>query len=709
MALLIKNNREARPSWRTRLVLTRMGLTQSYPKRLVFRFLIFIILCCFINSSVAENKSVDNQFLGLSIEELMNVKVVSVTSVSKRSQKLTEVASAIFVITQEDIRRSGATSIPEALRMAPGVQVSRISTDKWAVSIRGFNGFSSSKVQVLVDGRSDYSPLITGTLWAQQDTFMEDIERIEIIRGPAATVWGTNAVNGIINIITKKASDTQGTLLTAGGGSFEHGFFGARYGGKINEQTPFRVYAKVFTRDNTTSLLGVNNHDQWHSSRGGFRLDHTREIDQLTLHGEIFYNSVGDTLNKDSLDLPVISGNGQRGHQEGGYMRFRWDRVFSEQSSLTLQASYDRNRYQLLPYSKYDAESFDVDFQHRFPLADRHDLTWGAHYRSNNNKVFDTEVVTFSPRQKNNYFYSLFVRDEITLIPDRLQFTLGTRLDHNDFTGLEVQPNARIMWTPNAKNSIWMAVSRAVRTPSRLEHNGHVNTGIGSDSLGIPSLPIPVLATIQGLSSFDSEKLLAYELGYRHQISSDTSIDISGFINDYSGLRDFSLGALSLSSGLPQQFIIPILPNNKASALTYGFEVSADWKPLDKWHLQGNYSYLDMHISASEEAKNFDPTTGAADKVSPQHQFSLRSNYDISEKLQLNLWLRYTSNISFYNIPSYVTMDAKVAYKPIKNVELFLVGQNLFSESHREFVSDIIPSTPALIPRGIYVGARWQF
>ena len=434
-----------------------------------------------------------------------------------------------------------------------------------------------SKVQVLVDGRSDYSPLIAGTLWAQQDTFMEDIDRIEVIRGPAATVWGTNAVDGVINVITKKASDTQGTLLTAGGGSFEHGFFGARYGGKINEQTPFRVYAKVFTRDNTKSLLGVNKNDQWHSSRAGIRLDHTSGIDELTLHGELFYNSLGQSLSASSLLLPTAATD-NRGHQEGGYMRFRWDRTFSEQSSLLLQASYDSNHYDLLPFSEYKAKSVDVDFQHRFPLFDKHDLTWGAHYRLNSNKVFNTDLVRFSPQQRNNHFFSLFVRDEITLIPNRLLFTVGTRLDHNDFTGLEVQPNARLMWTPNSENSIWMAVSRAVRTPSRLEHNAIAETGFSSGSLG----PIPIQAVLQGASNFDSEKLLAYELGYRHQFSDRASIDIARFINDYSQLRDLSFGALALSSGLPQQFILPILPTNKASALTYGFEVSADWKPLDR-------------------------------------------------------------------------------------------------------------------------------
>ncbi|HNJ92847.1 MAG TPA: TonB-dependent receptor [Nitrosomonas sp.] len=675
--------------------------------KIINRTLAFaLMLLILLSTNAISGKPGDNQFLELSIEELMNVKV---TTVSRRAQKLSEVASAIFVITQDDIRRSGATSIPDALRMAPGVQVDRVSTGQWAISIRGFNGIYANKLQVLMDGRSVYSPIFSGVLWEQQDTLIEDIERIEVIRGPAATVWGANAVNGVINIITKKAAETQGTLLSAGGGSFEHGFFGARYGGKINEETPFRVYAKGFTRDHMISPEGANRHDQWHSARGGFRLDHARGLDQFTLQGDIYFNSFGNSVDKNTSQLLALQTQGLRGNQEGGNIRFRWDRVYSERSSIMLQTYYDRNTHQLLPIGKSDAESFDIDFQHRLPLFDKHDVIWGANYRLYNNKIFDTLLTSASPRERTHHQFSGFIRDDVALIPDRLLFSLGTRLDHNDFSGLEVQPNARLMWTPNAQNSIWASISRAVRIPSRGENDITLNAGQLQSLPGIPTLPIPISILMQGANNFGSEKLLAYELGYRHQFSQQASIDIAGFINDYSHLRDLSFGALSFSTGLPRQLILPLLLNNRASALTYGFEVSADWKPTNRWRLQGNYSFLDISTSSNELLKTFDPTTGGAAKVNPQHQFSVRSNYDISDRLQFNLWLRYTSAIGFYNIPGFVTMDTKLAFKPVKDVELFLVGQNLFSEYHREFVSDNIPSIPALIPRGIYVGARWQF
>lgn len=658
------------------------------------------------STNAISGKPGDNQFLELSIEELMNVKV---TTVSRRAQKLSEVASAIFVITQDDIRRSGATSIPDALRMAPGVQVDRVSAGQWAISIRGFNGVFANKLQVLMDGRSVYNPLFSGVLWEQQDTLIEDIERIEVIRGPAATVWGANAVNGVINIITKKASETQGTLLSAGGGSFEHGFFGARYGGKINEETPFRVYAKGFTRDNTISPEGANRHDQWHSARGGFRLDHTSGIDQFTAQGDIYFNSLGNTLDSNTSRFLHLQNSAIRGNQEGGNIRFRWDRVYSERASIMLQTYYDRNTYQFHSVGKSNAESFDIDFQHRFPLFNQHDVIWGANYRLYHNKVFETLLTSATPRERTHHQFSGFIRDDIALIPDRLLFSLGTRLDHNEFSGLEVQPNARLMWTPNTQNSIWLSISRAVRIPSRGENDITYNAGQIQSVPGIPTLPIPISIVMNGANNFGSEKLLAYELGFRHQFSSRASIDISGFVNDYSHLRDLSFGALSFSTGLPRELILPLLVNNRATALTYGVEVSTDWKPTNRWRLQGNYSFLDINITSNELLKTFDPTTGGAAKTNPQHQVSLRSNYDISDRLQLNLWLRYTSAIGFYNIPGYVTMDTKLAFKPVKDVELFLVGQNLFSEYHREFVSDTIPWVPAAIARGIYAGARWQF
>jgi len=684
-------------------------------RTLAVKFLAIAILADLTHMAVAQNNAADNQLLGLSLEELMDIKV---TTVSRRPQKLSEVASAVFVITQDDIRRSGATNIPDALRMAPGVQVDRLGTDKWAVSIRGFTGRFANKLQVLIDGRSVYNPIFSGTMWEQQDTLMEDIERIEVIRGPAATVWGINAVNGVINIITKKAADTQGTLLTAGGGSFERGFVGARYGSKLNEDTPFRVYAKGFTRNHTNTLSGASTDDQWHSARGGFRIDHHRGNDRFTLQGDIFANAIGDTYDKSVINLPSLANNA-RGQNEGGNIRFRWDRTLSEQSSIMFQTYYDRVRYQMSPIVNFDTESFDVDAQHRFSVQDWHDITWGGNYRLYNSKFFNNSFVSLTPEVRTNHVYSGFIRDDMTLIPNLLYFNLGTRIDHNDFTGLEIQPSARLAWTPNAENTLWLSVSRAVRTPSRAENDAAPPSQAENDAAlgflqfsnvpGLLSPLFPFKAAFHGSHTFQSEKLLAYELGYRHRFSPQASVDIAGFVNDYSELRDFSLGGFSISTGLPRQIIASVLTNNSAAALTYGFELSGDWKPTQKWRLQGNYSFIDMRISSNSLTKNFDPSVSGADKVTPQHQISLRSNYDLSDKLDVNLWLRYVSNIAYYNLPGYVTTDAKVSYRPAKNIELYVVGQNLFSPNHQELVSDFIPSIPAVISRGVYGGIQARF
>lgn len=665
------------------------------------------LLGCFLPMTVAAAEISSNQLLNLNLEDLMKIKV---TTASRHPQNLNQVPAAVFVITQDDIRRSGATSIPEALRMAPGVDVARIGTDKWAISIRGFNGRFADKLQVLIDGRSVYNPLFAGVQWEQQDTLMEDIDRIEVIRGPNAAVWGANAVNGVINIITKKAAETQGTLFSAGGGSFEHGFVGARYGAKINDDTHYRVYAKGFTRDNMSTVTGQTANDAWHSARGGFRLDHSRGIDQFTLQGDVFYNAFGDRLDKTQLISPIIQAETARGHNEGGNIRFRWDRTLSEQSSIMLQTYYDRVDYRLLTSSVFRAESFDIDFQHRFPLWNRHDLTWGGNYRLYHNKVSDNELISFGPRQQTNHLASAFIRDEITLIPNLVKLTLGSRFDHNDFTGMEIQPNARLMLTPDEKSSLWFAVSRAVRIPSRAENDILFNARTLTSFPGVPlALPIPILTQLTGSSNFSAEKLLAYEVGFRHQFSPQASLDVAAFYNDYSQLRDLSSGFPSFHAGFPPYLILPILLNNKASGHTYGVETSMDWRPHEKWRLQANYTYIDMHIRSDSPLKQFDPTTGSANAVSPQHQISTRSHYDFSDRLQLNLWLRYVSSIDFYRLPGYVTMDARLAYRPKRNIELFVVGQNLFSQNHREFVSDFIPSFPTYIPRGVYAGVEWRF
>lgn len=682
-------------------------------------FILFVLLSMAEITAWASSESKDSvhpkkDLLQLSLEELMNVAIVSA---SKKKQKLADAPAAVFVITSDDIRRSGATSIPEALRMAPGVQVGRIGTDKWSVSIRGFNGRFSNKLLVLIDGRSVYTPLSSGVIWSQQDVLMEDIDRIEVVRGPGATLWGVNAVNGVINILTKHATQTQGALLTIGGGSFEQGFASARYGGKITENTAYRIYAKGFKRDHTTTLSGNSAHDNWHSARAGFRIDHTRDIDELTVQGDIFVNDISDALiplnASPSAALNVINRK-----EFGGNIRLRWDRKLSEQSSIMFQTYYDRVQNQLAPQTKH-ADSFDVELQHRFPLFNTHDITWGLNYRLFHTHAINTFITSFFPQTRSNYFVSGYVRDEIELLPEQLKFSLGVRLGYNNLSGIEVQPNARLMWTPNSRNSIWASVSRAVRTPARGEQDVLINMGISPPQPDLTGSQLPIMQAVLGSNHFNAEELLAYELGYRHQFNNRASLDITGFFNDYDHLRDFALGAIQPTSGAHRDLILsiiqqdhlmlPIFFTNKGSAHAYGAEISIDLIPHEKWRLQGNYSYLTISTKSNPAFTAIDASTGGAGKANPHHQLSLRSNFDLSEKLQFNLWLRYVSGLSFYAISDYVTMDANMTWKPVKNIEFFLVGQNLFKQQHRESQSDFIRTVPSTVPRGIYTGVRWEF
>ncbi len=677
--------------------------------------LIFSFLFLAHHQAKASEGDINSAVLGMSLEELMNVEVISA---SKKEQKLNTVTSAIFVITNEDIRRSGATNIPDALRMAPGVQVARIGTDKWSISIRGFNGRFANKLLVLMDGRSVYTPFSSGVVWSQQDTLMEDIERIEVIRGPAATLWGVNAVNGVINIITKSAEKTQGTLLTAGGGSFEQGFVGARYGGKINQKTPFRIYAKGFMRDHTTTLSGNSANDSWDSARAGFRVDYSGDLDTFVAQGDVFFNNIADTVQLPPSPQVQSAMDTIHRNEFGGNIRFRWDRKLSEQSSFMFQTYYDRVNHQLGPLAN-SVESFDTEFQHRFPLWKTHEFTWGLNFRLYHSNAENTPVTSFTTRKETDYFISGFLRDEFDLLPERLKLSVGTRIGYNNLSGFEIQPNARIMWTLNPRSSVWASVSRAVRTPARGEHDVIINQGILPPQPAFTGSQLPILQAVLGSSSFSSEKLLAYEIGYRHQFNQNLLIDIAGFFNDYSNLRDFAIGMpgsisqkqrdLIFSVFQQNLLVLPISFNNGASAISYGAEVSIDWHPHKRWRVQGSYSYINIHTKSNPLFRDVDASTGGANSANPHHQLSLRSNYDLTERLQFNLWLRYVDKLSFYNISDYITMDVKMSWKPVRNLEFFLVGQNLFKENHRESQSDFINTVSARIPRGIYTGVRWEF
>ncbi|MEZ4598855.1 MAG: TonB-dependent receptor [Syntrophotaleaceae bacterium] len=655
----------------------------------------------------------DADLLKLSLEELTSLEV---TSSGRKLQKVSEAPMAVYVIHQEDIRRSGATSIPEALRLVPGVSVARIDGSTWAIAIRGFNGRFLNKLQVLIDGRSVYSPPFSTVHWDMQDTLLDDIERIEVVRGPGGTLWGANAVNGVINIITKKAGDTQGTLVKAGYGTEEEGFAAVRYGGTAGERADYRAFVKYFNRDslnpNEYGYLGQGEaHDDWNAFRGGFRLDVTGgSRDDFTLQGEAYSGTEGQQDQLWPLD-PTLAFN-QRVVSDtqfaGGFLLGSWQHQLADGGDLTLKGYYDRSYRDEQVLGKAVWDVFDVDFQHRFFLGQRQEMLWGLGYRLTRDDVEDGDLVTFEDGSASDQLFSLFLQDEITLIPQRLRLLLGSKFEHNDYTGFEYQPNARLVWTPNQHHTLWAAVSRAVRTPSRLEDNGNIFYTALPAGAFFPG-PFPVRIDVYGNKDFDSEKILSYELGYRFLPQRGFSIDTALFYTRYRDHRSAEPLPPSFETEPIDHILLAFNEDNKLEAEAWGLEIAVDWHVFHWWRLQGNYSLLKLNLTQEKGSGDFFSPLLYEDS-SPQQQCSLRSSFDLGRNWDLDLWLRYVDSVSVYftDVNDYFSLDVRLAWRPVKGLELALVGQNLIENEHTEFQVEF-GRAATVVPRGIYGQVKWQF
>jgi iron complex outermembrane receptor protein len=641
----------------------------------------------------------------ISLNELVNLKV---TSVSKKPEKLSHAPAAIAVITGEDIRRSGVTTIAEALRMAPGLEVARVDSITWAISSRGFNDLFANKLLVLMDGRSVYTPLFSGVYWDVQDTLLEDIDRIEVIRGPGAALWGANAVNGVINITTKTAKETQGLLVTAGAGTEERGFGSVRYGGQINEQAHYRVYAKYFNRDDSATPSGQPAGDEWDGLRGGFRVDWEHSPPNLlTLQGDIYAGTEHQPYVLPTLTPPTYSTlRPQTIEVAGGNLLGRWTHTFHEDADLRLQAYYDHTRRDLQIFSE-DRDTFDLDLQIHHSLGERQDIVWGFGYRHTDSYNLKSNFnLSFVPADRKTEEYSALVQDEIALVHDRLRLTLGSKFEHNDYTGWEIQPSGRLLWTPHTRHSAWASISRAVRTPSRADNDlGLVNSVIPP---GVPplSLPAPGLVSLVGNPSKLSEILLAYEAGCRVQLHERLTVDVAAFYNDYDRLTTFEpagqdLSTLPTSIGLPQTFA------NLADGETYGGEVAANIQVTDWWRLRPSYSYLQVQLHRKPGSQ--DTTAESYEGDNPHHQVSLRSEMDLPWHLQLDCMARYVDALPNRNIPGYAELDVRLGWWPTKHLEISITGQNLLDSQHPEFQQLIFGPPQAELERGIYGKITFRF
>jgi iron complex outermembrane receptor protein len=614
----------------------------------------------------------------LSLEELMDVKIYSA---AKKEQAMADTSAAAFVISQEDIRRSGATSIPDALRMAPGVQVAQINAHAWAISIRGFNDRFSTKLLVMVDGRTVYSPLFSGTYWSAQDAVLEDIDRIEVIRGPGGTVWGANAVNGVINIRTKHSQKTQGGLVSAQGGNYQD-TGSIRYGGDLGKDGTYRVYAKGKHNADYLNRNGQNAHDQWNTGQGGFRADYNfTGKDELSFSGDILEMQGDETV---GLPTAIDSEMSRRSANALAKLTHK-----TEDGEWYLQSFYsteERRGY----YINQLIDTFDMEFQHNLQAGQRNAVTWGLDYRLVKDELTDFNGASFSPAGRATQLFSAFLQDQFS-ITDDLRLTVGSKIEHNDYSGFEYQPSARLLWKLNENHSTWSSVSRAVHTPTRGLQDFRV------DLYRIPARP-PVLPNVQvgaivGTVDVKSEEVTAFEWGYRGQMSQNFSVDVAAFYNLYNNLLSIYPKVIR-SPGLTQN--LSVLANG-SEAESYGTELYANWKVTDSWRLQPGYTWLTV---ATRPTSNIDSARNQGS--SPQNQYSIRSQLSLPHNIEFDANVYYVDNINntAVKVANYTRLDLRLGWRPLKALELSVAGQNLLDDRHPEFVAtDLVASQ---IPRSIY-------
>ena len=638
----------------------------------------------------------------LKIEDLMNVDV---TSASKKEQKISRVPAAIFVITQEDIRRSGAIDIPDVLRMVPGLEVAQINPSTWAISARGFNSQYSNKLLVLIDGRTVYTPLFSGVYWDAQDVALDSIERIEVIRGPGATVWGANAVNGVISIITKTARETQSGVATAEGGTLIHGAGMVRYGGKIGARGSYRAFADGFEIGHFLTVDNQNAEDDWRRFHGGFRLDEEISAkDSLTMEGEAIRGNDGEIVPTIISLQPPVNGNlDLRDRFSGWNVLGRWKRVLSPGSEATLQVYFDRSTRGDTTYGT-GLNTFDVDFQHHGMWGRRQDFVWGLGYRLNSDEIAHDFRFSANPAALNFQIFSAFVQDEIAIRPDHLYASIGTKLEHEYFNGFNLQPTARITWTPEDRDMFWAAVSGAQRTPSRGETGFRENETVypGPDNL-------PLLISYFGNPAQKNERLIATEAGFRKAFTDRLSFDSAVFFNDYQDLLSGEPGAVRVETDpAPVHFLLPINIANLEHGETHGLEIFANAKLAARWTLSPGYTFLSMHLH--RDATSLDTGTALqTEGTIPNQQAQLRSNVNLPWRWQWTTSAYFVGRLVYPKIPSYTRLDSNLAWQASERFSLGLVGQNLLQSLHSEYGGGTTTVNASEIRRSAYARITWRF
>jgi iron complex outermembrane receptor protein len=673
---------------------------------IVAKFKISSFVSLFIYSLSSQAGSLDN-LKSLSLEDFSNLDVV-VTSLSRRPQKLTDSAAAVYVISNEDIQRSGASNIPEVLRLAPGVEVAQINASTWSITARGFSGRFAKKLLVLMDGRTIYTPLFSGVYWDVQDTLLEDIERIEVIRGPATAVWGGNAMNGVINIITKAARDTQGGLLTASVGTEVERQVALRYGDKIGEDFFYRLYGKYKKNDSSVDITDTNDSfDENDLNQVGLRVDwQLSEKNNLEFHSDLYKGQV-EQRQPVAMLVPTIGiSDVERENQVSGFnLLGKWTHTVSDTANWSLQAYYDRAKRQDTSTVDTKVDTLDIDFKHQFTMADRHHIIWGTGYRRVLDDLRGKYTVSYTPERRLTHRYNAFFQDEIILLPNKFSVVIGSQFEHNDFTGFEMQPNIRLKWNVDETSLAWASISKGLGVADRSTEDARVNIRAAPPTPGFG--PLPILVAFIGSDSKQPEKVIAYEMGYRTFFGKRNLFDISLFYNDYSRLRTNESGAVFVETSPVPHVVLPIVGGYEKEGESYGIEIAAEWFVNEQLTLKGHYSYYELDLEPPKGTTATMPEL--AEGLSPQHQASLRTLYQLTDDITVDTWLRYVDELPNNDVNSYIDMDIKLTWQPVHNVELSLVGQNLLEGARHEYRDDLVSNAPTQVERGVYVKALLKF
>ena len=653
----------------------------------------FIIICLLANLTYAENLH------ELSLEELMNETVVSV---SNKDSSLKETPAAVYVITSEDIKKSGFKTVPDVLRLVPGIHVAQISSNTWAVSARGFSTRYAEKMQVLIDGQSVYSNLFSGVHWDTINRIMEDIDRIEVIRGPGATLWGANAVNGVINIITKNSRDTQGGYFEMGAGSNEQAFGALRWGDKFSEDITYRIYTQANNYGPTDTHSGDERMDDWHVIQGGARVDWSiSDFTELSLQADyLSSDDIGadwSTFNTAATPAPSLAFPNliveEDQYARSANLLLKLSHEFSPSHKISIQTDY-LGSARRTPIGDNESDTYNFEFKHFYKLDQYRHLAWGLGVRAIHDEVIGTPTFTMDSEHEHYDTYSGFIEYSTDLQPDKLTLILGTKLEENSYTGFEIQPNVRLSYKLSEKSVLWTAYSHVVRAPARFEEGAVIRTAA---LVNPATLPYHSAIQINGNSNVESEVLDAYEIGFRTQLKPELSLDVAVFYNDYSDYNVFETDQASVLDPTT-----PIIQNveNTGSAYSYGFESSVKWQANDDLRLGTTYAFFEMDVDGPDHSY---------EEITPSHMLNLHSSYDITKTLSFHLHAYYQDSIAESGIEQFTRVDSGLIWKARPNLEFSLWGQNLLDPRHEENEDPFFSGGVAQIPRSVYAQMSMTF